>query len=394
MRVTIGLAVLLAIVATNANAQNDWQQNDPNIYFLGGKVGIGTGTPAYPLSIRTGTEQLVAGLYVRNESTTLSPPNDKPYGLFAQTDGPKGRGAIGFSTVMTDEAYGFLGQADSTLGRGVGGLANASSGEAYGVQGQTNSTSGKGVFGLATAVSGTAQGVAGQSSAPSGVGVYGTASYTGSSATAYGVRGVSAAIGGVGVKGEATGTGTSYGVRGEAPSSGYAVYSDGNFASSGTKTFVIDHPADPENRLLIHYCVEGPEPFLIYRGTATLDASGAAVVTLPEYFDQIARDPQYQLTAVGAPAPSLHVASKVNGGRFTIGGGTAGLEVCWTVTAVRNDLWVRANPPAVEKMKPEHERGTYLHPELYGQPVTRRTFYTPPIEPGRPIEPVVAPPSE
>jgi hypothetical protein len=391
MRVTIGLAVLLAIVATNANAQNDWQQNNPNIYFLGGKVGIGTGSPAYPLSIRTGTEQLVAGLYVRNESTSLSPPNDKPYGLFAQADGPLGRGAIGFSIATTGEAYGFLGQADSTLGRGVGGLANASSGEAYGVQGQTNSTSGKGVFGLATATSGSAQGVAGLSPAPAGVGVYGEASYTGTSGDAIGMRGRSLAVAGIGIKGEALGIGTSYGVLGEAPGSGYAVYADGNFASSGTKTFMIDHPADPENRLLVHYCAEGPEPFLIYRGTATLDASGAAVVTLPEYFDQIARDPQYQLTAVGAPAPSMHVASKVSGGRFTIGGGTAGLEVCWTVTAVRNDLWVRANPPAVEKMKPEHERGTYLHPELYGQPATRRTFYTPPIEPGRAMEPVTVP---
>lgn len=389
MRVTLGLVMLLAFVGFAAKAQNNWQNAGPDdIYFVNGKVGIGTGSPSHPLSIQT-TDGPVRGISVANNTSS-----GIVYGLWAQVASPSGRGAIGFSNATEGTGYGFYGQAESTGGRGVAGLANATSGEAYGVQGETKSTSGKGVFGLASATSGGSQGVTGQANGPGGVGVYGLATYTSSSDDAIGVRGKSDAVGGIGVKGEAPGSGTSYGVLGEAPSSGYAVYADGNFAASGTKTFVIDHPDDPENRLLLHYCAEGPEPFLIYRGTATLDASGAAVVALPEYFDQIARDPQYQLTAVGAPAPSLHIASKVNGGMFSIGGGSPGLEVCWTITAVRNDLWVRANPPVVEKMKPEHERGTYLHPDLYGQPLTRRTFYTPPIGPGLPIEPVVVPPPE
>lgn len=42
--------------------------------------------------------------------------------------------------------------------------------------------------------------------------------------------------------------------------------------------------------------------------------------------------------------------------------------VSWQVTARRNDPYQKAHPAVVEQPKPLEEHGTYLFPELYGQP--------------------------
>jgi len=36
------------------------------------------------------------------------------------------------------------------------------------------------------------------------------------------------------------------------------------------------------------------------------------------------------------------------------------------VTGIRQDVWANAHRIPVEEEKPEAERGSYLHPELYG----------------------------
>jgi hypothetical protein len=161
--------------------------------------------------------------------------------------------------------------------------------------------------------------------------------------------------------------GMTFGVYASSQSStGYGLYCDGDLTATGTKAFKIDHPLDPANKILNHYSAEGPEPLNVYRGNATLDESGSAWVTLPEYFESINRDVTYQLTAVGAPAPGLYIASPVKGNRFQIGGGGAGLMVSWCVTGVRNDAWVRVHGAPVEQDKPAAIRGKYLSPGAYG----------------------------
>ena len=77
------------------------------------------------------------------------------------------------------------------------------------------------------------------------------------------------------------------------------------------------------------------------------------------------RDFRYQLTALHAPGPGLHIASRIGGGRFTIAGGQAGQQVCWQVTGVRQDAWSSAHRIPVEVAKPDTDRGRYLHPDLY-----------------------------
>ena len=53
---------------------------------------------------------------------------------------------------------------------------------------------------------------------------------------------------------------------------------------------------------------------------------------------------------------------------FKIAGGAPGVEVSWQVTGVRQDAYAKANPMVVEEEKNQHERGYYIHPELYGAP--------------------------
>lgn len=248
-------------------------------------------------------------------------------------------------------------------------------GEHYAICGQTWSPAGAALRGDG---SGGGCGVYGATC--SGIGVFGDAYY----GQAVGGFFRSHADGGKGVHGASyAGSGITYGVLGEASSpSGFGVYSIGNFAATGTKSFQIDHPLDPANKVLNHYCAEGPEPLNVYTGTAALDESGVASIALPDYFEALNRDFHYQLTCVGGYAP-VYIAEEIQGNRFKIAGGRAGLKVSWTVTGVRNDPQVRVYGAPVEQAKPVSQRGKFLQPELHGQPASLRIGGEPaPIAPG------------
>ncbi len=133
-------------------------------------------------------------------------------------------------------------------------------------------------------------------------------------------------------------------------------------------SFKIDHPLDPANKYLFHSFVESPDMKNIYDGVVTLDASGQAEVALPDWFEALNKDFRYQLTAIGAPGPNLYIAAEISGNRFKIAGGAAGAKVSWQVTGTRQDAWANAHRIPVEELKPAQERGSYLAPELFGQP--------------------------
>jgi trimeric autotransporter adhesin len=138
--------------------------------------------------------------------------------------------------------------------------------------------------------------------------------------------------------------------------------------TGASKDFKIDHPLDPTNKYLYHGSVESSEMMNIYSGNAVLDSDGKGVVSLPEWFEAVNEDFRYQLTAVGAAAPNLHVASEVANHQFSIEGGVAGMKVSWQVTAVRHDAYAKVHPLVVEVKKSAKDRGHYLHPEAYGAP--------------------------
>jgi hypothetical protein len=138
--------------------------------------------------------------------------------------------------------------------------------------------------------------------------------------------------------------------------------------TKGGGTFQIDHPLDPENKYLTHSFVESPEMKNMYDGVGLADAAGEICVDVPSYFDALNADVRYQLTAIGAPAPGLHVKQELTGGRFVIAGAQGGQKVCWQITGNRKDPWALANPVIVERDKPDAEKGYYLHPEAFGLP--------------------------
>jgi hypothetical protein len=102
------------------------------------------------------------------------------------------------------------------------------------------------------------------------------------------------------------------------------------------KAFTIDHPLDPENKVLRHFCMEGPEVWNLYAGNVQLE-NGMATIELPDYYGalNLAGSEVYSLTPVGGPA-TLWVASEVADNRFMIAG-SDDIKVSWKVKALRND---------------------------------------------------------
>ena len=80
----------------------------------------------------------------------------------------------------------------------------------------------------------------------------------------------------------------------------------------------MDHPQDPENRLLEQAAVEAPELLTLYRGKAQLDERGEATVAMPSYFVALTREDvaTVNLTPIGRPAAGAPVRP---GGSLTRG---------------------------------------------------------------------------
>ena len=141
----------------------------------------------------------------------------------------------------------------------------------------------------------------------------------------------------------------------------------GSFSvANGSKNFVLDHPLDPANKSLAHNAIEGPDYITFYHGTVALDADGSAWAQLPDYFEALNKDFHYQLTCVGGYAP-VFVQQEIDGNRFKIAGGHAGLKVSWQVTATRNDPWAKDHPYQAEIPKKNENAGKYWYPEGNGQ---------------------------
>jgi hypothetical protein len=267
--------------------------------------------------------------------------DDSEGGSFA--DGVTGQGSGYYSGVS-----GFGGKADGGGLYGQGGLSvpEGSGPGGPGVRGYGGPSKADGVQGFGDGVQG----------------------YGGGSRTA-GVRGKAREEGGNGVIGEANVPGgwAIYGISG-----GYAGYFEGNVhvkgnlnvtgsVTKGGGAFQIDHPLEPESKYLVHSFVESPDMKNIYDGVAAADPSGEAIVELPAYFDALNKEFRYQLTPIGAPAPTLHVKEELVGNRFSIGGAGPGQRVCWQITGTRKDAWALANPLVVE---PDKLRSKRARPQL------------------------------
>jgi hypothetical protein len=136
----------------------------------------------------------------------------------------------------------------------------------------------------------------------------------------------------------------------------------GSFTVSGTKGFRIDHPLEPKRKWLHHAAVESDAMKNMYDGTVSLNSRGEAIIRLPKWFGALNKEFRYLLTAIGAPAPNLHVSREVHDNQFSIAGGNPKMKVSWQVTGIRNDAWANTYPFASEETKSKKERGYSISP--------------------------------
>jgi len=365
--------VFSSYAAGNNYAINGYSVNSPAIYG----ESSGTGHALYGIVDNTSTNA-VRGINFENAAalttvvsisgtagsisgtaTTIS-LRDQQTGVIGTGNGTGGIGIAGFlwdGSTSNDEVAGyFSADFDADIGTDDGptvriaGYDDTNNGQ-FGIQAFVPQRSNN-----AVAIEGVYLGGGNRD----GVGIIGDAS-SANNGYGYGVIGYGDRYG---VYGDETGNNTA---------ANFGVYAQGDIGASGTKSFMIDHPLDPENKYLKHYSVESDQVLLQYRGIETFNSNGEALVSLPDYYGTININASYQLTAIGAAMPNLHIKRKVdNSNTFIIAGGISSKEVSWLIISERNDPYMQQYPDerktVVDK---KHHRGKYVMPDLYGQPDER-----------------------
>ncbi len=149
-------------------------------------------------------------------------------------------------------------------------------------------------------------------------------------------------------------------------------------ANAGIKAFLIDHPSDPEHKLLRHYSVESPKVMLNYPGVVQIDADGTGMVTMPEYFADLVDEDgvMIQLTSIGRPFMSGYDWDARNCTATIYG--EPNREVAYVVFAERDDPVKRYLEQPVESFKADGKYcpdGQLLIPAAYGYPDNMRRGY-------------------
>jgi hypothetical protein len=385
-----------------------------------GKVGIGKSSPSEKVDVDGTLKAVASGGAARaviGEATATGPYGNYGGYFIANADSGKGVCGVAKSTAGAQHYGGYFvaagevcrgvyGESSKTgTGGGIGGEFVGRGNEASGVWAEAPATGdhanfggyftaagdqGRAVYGVATSTSDTRTNYGGYFYAHSahGVGVYSGCS--GDDAKAF--QAAATGYDGYGVYADASGesgralygivhsnTSGAIAVFGEAlgHANSWAGFFHGQVHVAGTLTkttdeFLIDHPADPENKILRHSVVESPEYLLIYKGRAHLDG-GAMTVELPGYFEALVHPDgrEIVLTCVNGYTP-LYLDGEITDGRFTVrtvDGGVPDQEFSWVVYGTRNDAWAQQNPLVVEEDKTPDGMcppGRYLNPEAFG----------------------------
>jgi hypothetical protein len=144
-----------------------------------------------------------------------------------------------------------------------------------------------------------------------------------------------------------------------------------NEFTAGTKTFKIDHPLDPFNKILKHSVIESPEMMNVYKGNSkTLkDGSGQAYtkVKMADWFTALngndLKDYSFSITPLNGFCGEYYVDNTLISieGSFIIRTQRE-CEFSYVVYSVRHDKFAEAHRVQVETVKDEPG---YIHEELW-----------------------------
>jgi len=142
--------------------------------------------------------------------------------------------------------------------------------------------------------------------------------------------------------------------------------------SKTSGSFLIDHPLDPENKVLRHSFAESPEMLNIYKGNART-AGGKKTVQMPDWFVALnggnADNYSFSVTPLNGFCGQYYVDNSevASKGRFTVVT-ERDCEFSWVVYAVRHDAFALKNPVVVEQSKQDAGLGSncYLSPSAFG----------------------------
>jgi hypothetical protein len=153
-------AAPMAVYALHGG-DSPWALNGTNVYYNGGRVGIGTAEPGYPLTVLGSTSYSICGITTSGSA-----------GIYGQANGATGQGIFGRAWSSTGTTRGVAGYAESPTGCGIHGTNAATTGSAIAVYGENASPNGVAIYGKNTSGSGTPTAVMGTVSAIDGYGVY------------------------------------------------------------------------------------------------------------------------------------------------------------------------------------------------------------------------------
>ena len=108
--------------------------------------------------------------------------------------------------------------------------------------------------------------------------------------------------------------------------------------NTSNKTFVIDHPVNPD-KYLVHACLEGPEAGVYYRGKGKIENNESTVINLPDYASALADDFTIQITPIfnGNGVLTYNVGEVINN-QFQVYGQNG--SFFWTVFGMRATIEV------------------------------------------------------
>lgn len=129
-------------------------------------------------------------------------------------------------------------------------------------------------------------------------------------------------------------------------------FANGDIDCAGDKDFKIDHPAK-EGYWLRHVTVESNDRVLLYKGRAKTK-NKSATIELPDYFEILNKDFDYNLTPIGSLA-RLGIKTEVKDNKFEVMS-DEDCEFSWVVYGIRNDKHSQDNPYQTEIKKKKTDK--------------------------------------